>query len=393
MSVPGIHVSLGALSSTPSSNTSTTLSRGQSPLHNLPLVTVVSVRAQARVDNLRNTVVGTLTDLVSGHILGKSAGSKALDIARLLPDTFLTEENVRQFQEAIVQDRRGVERLLHHTDRQCGNVQGRATSRAVLVALVMLRGRDEAWSEKDAVIAMPQGDRVAFLNAMLAQPADAQGTERSDNLGSGTHVPVQTTAHSGGTAPQQVGTAERPITRQLEDVQEVQALVARACAHEPGTHPPLDRFAAVGKHATSADFVLTDSLASCVPVVVFWNGGDGVQKATLFHVNRWNDQTFTDEIQQNCPQIDSIFLVERRMNEGTRDNKENLIDSLLRPFATVGNLPYSHIHHNRDTSACISVIVDVRNFTITSASDEYLNHYPTDSPHPLGVARFKLIDR
>ncbi|MEJ1965594.1 MAG: hypothetical protein WDO56_30215 [Gammaproteobacteria bacterium] len=72
---------------------------------------------------------------------------------------------------------------------------------------------------------------------MLAQPADAQGTERSDNLGSGTRVPVQTIAHSGGTALQQVGTAEDPITRQLEDVQEVQALIARACAHEHGTHP------------------------------------------------------------------------------------------------------------------------------------------------------------
>ncbi|MEJ1965593.1 MAG: hypothetical protein WDO56_30210 [Gammaproteobacteria bacterium] len=107
MSVPGIHVSLGALSSTPSSNTSTT-----SPLNNLPLVAVAPVRAQARVDDLRNTVVGTLTSLVSGHILGKSAGSKALDIARLLPDAFLTEDNIRQLGHAIAEDRRGVERLL-----------------------------------------------------------------------------------------------------------------------------------------------------------------------------------------------------------------------------------------------------------------------------------------
>ncbi|MEJ1965595.1 MAG: hypothetical protein WDO56_30220 [Gammaproteobacteria bacterium] len=83
---------------------------------------------------------------------------------------------------------------------------------------------------------------------------------------------------------------------------------------------------------------------------MFWKGDDGVQKATLFHVNKWNDQTFTCEIQQSCPQINSICLVGRGMHEVRHDSRENSIDSLLRPFATLQNVPYSHIHHIRDTS-------------------------------------------
>src|ERR1700691_489078 len=76
--------------------------------------TLVMAHTPPNVDTLRDQVAGTLTNLVSGHIFGKSAAGKARDIAGLLPETVLTQDNLGRLEEANSANRGGQETVPHH---------------------------------------------------------------------------------------------------------------------------------------------------------------------------------------------------------------------------------------------------------------------------------------
>ncbi|HTY50579.1 MAG TPA: hypothetical protein VMB48_12895 [Steroidobacteraceae bacterium] len=353
-------------------------------------------RIPPNVDVLRNEVAGTLTALVSGHIFGKSAADKARDIARQLPATLLTRDNIARLKEAILNDSHRVEQLLHHTGNQCGGVQERATSRAVLVGKLMLGGLDAALQQKDAVIAMSASERLACLKGTLEelQLAAERPREQSDHLDPDARAPSQVQSTRSDTAgTQSTGTAEYPIAQPV-DVQSARALTRRACAHPADEPLPLERFAWIRNPATSTTFVLTDSLGPCVPVIVFWKDARQVQQATLFHFNGWvskdvdlehDIKAIMDHTKSTAPsaKIDSVCMVERRMglqDDDRRGSVEKLANKDLQEFAREERVPYHTFHHDDENMA---VIVDVQRFEITTMSSSYLNGFE----HPLGNER------
>ncbi len=367
----------------PSSSSST-----RTPMAALPRLTTMPARTPQNVDmdRLRGQVTGTLTGLVSGHLFGKSADSKAQEIVALLPNDLLTEERVAGLEREIKERPHDIERPLHHTGNQCGSVQGRATSRAVLVAELMVHGFAAALRVKQQVIAMSTAERNNYLNDTLVHMASAPPRERSDNLNSGASASsqVQSTTHSDTAEIQLPGTAAHPLTRQLRNVQDARDLTAQACQEYDGAEPPSKRLAWINKPATSANFVLTHSLSPCMPVVVFWKGADQVQKATLFHLNGWASdgsdiRSINDPSQgtDRPAQIDSISFVERRINqESGHGYRERLIGGRLKDFAKEKGLPYHLIHHDEEKN--MSVIVNVKRREITTISDDYMtapDHY------------------
>ena len=357
--------------------------------------TLVMAHTPPNVDTLRDQVAGTLTNLVSGHIFGKSAAGKARDIAGLLPETVLTQDNLDRLEKAITANRGGVQRLLHHTDDQCGGVHGRATSRAVLVALLMQRGLEYASGEKNRVIAMSPAERTQYLKETLANLAGATPIERSDGLNSDASAPspVQSTSQPSTSRTQSTGTAAHPLARQV-DVHGARALALHACEHPEGAPPPLDRFAWITKPATSTTFVLTDSLSPCTPVIVFWKDASQVQHASLFHFLGWPMdaiEQIREHIKKTAPsaRIDSVSFVERHMAEqNSNGDKERHIIKSLTEFADKAHVPFNLVHQVDKRS--MAVIVDVQRFEITTMSSTDL----TDAKfnHPLGNdrARYQL---
>lgn len=420
--VHGVSSGSGIVPTSSSSSSSSSTSPGNAQLGVLGNPRIVPARTPVGIDAplerssaaIQRDLARSLKDMVSGHLIGKSASGKAAEIASKLPQEVVTEEGLQNLRDAIGANPDEVRSLLHFGDGECGNAQGRATARAVVTSLIMDGDLSAARSMKRNLPTMSAADRDAALQRSLpvwhmedalsvtdSSESDRTGpvsrTERALNarldwkpndtvLFGGRLVPGETLR------PGHTGSPTDPHGIRV-GIEEARTLTGMACRTDHG-EVPTSRFAWIGYPATGSQFLMTDSLAPCTPVVVFWKGADGVQQATLFHFSALiteNDvPSYMEKIAPDA-RIDSITYVERRLGDPDSRprlrEKERLCSENLESTAREMGVPYNLLSHGRDEG--MAILVDVRSATIVSTDTAFLTGYS----HPLGRNRAEDVEK
>ena len=326
----------------------------------------------------RTAIADSLKGAVKEHGDFTAAG-KAAAIAAHLPPELLTRQGVENIQRALKEDPKGVRDLLHHKKGQCGNVEGRALNRALLVAR-LARGDslEEVKADKKSYIDATPAQRLAYMNEIRASiKPDRQSQVQPYTAEVADATEFHDPAYHGDSASPLTFTLAKGNTDAARSIVETVFETDNPEQFDPdrvaSTHTTLG--------ATGSKFLFTNSLGPCQPLVVFWKSpDDGEQRATIFHfdsaLKKDDIALLLNAIDPNMT-VDSLNYITRDHNDSEkkaakRDKLKTELDDLAESLSVPLNITRSQVEQT------MAVAVDVQQCKII-AMDE-VSELPTPWP-------------